>query len=524
MKLKVGLGVCVTVALWTSLTAWGLEPAKPADTPKTPTGETEAARPWTSVTERSLRIGGDTVAYTATAGTLILRDDKDSAIASMGYVAYTRRGVEAVARRPITFAFNGGPGSSSIWLHIGALGPRRVRTSDAVSTPPPPYEVVDNAYSLIDVTDLVLIDPVGTGVSRAVGKKEDKDFWGVDPDIRSVSQFIVQYVTDNDRWGSPKYLLGESYGTTRAAGVVNWLQSERSMAFNGVVLISLALDMASLHDDGQGPDLSRALRLPSYAAAAYYHHALADPPARLEAFLEEARQFAFGPYSLALLKGDRLSPEEAAAVATRMSHFTGLSVDYCRKANLRVTPFGFAQELLRQHRTTVGLLDARFVGVTSDPLAQDAANDPADDAIGGAFVAAFLDYYYRELKVERSRSYTVVKDIWQDWSWAHKVTGGTRGGTQPVVNTGADLALALIKNPGLQVLALNGTYDLVTPFAGAEYMLSHLGLPPEIGARIHAKYYEAGHMMYLHEPALAAIKSDLAELIAATSTTSARPK
>jgi carboxypeptidase C (cathepsin A) len=506
------LGICTAIA----------QPAPPAKAAAAPSeaekvNQAEAAKPEASVTEHSIRIDGENVAYTATAGTLILRNEKDEPVARMGYIAYLRKGVTDLSRRPITFAYNGGPGSSSIWLHMGALGPRRIVTADATSTPPPPYRVVDNAYSIIDATDLVMIDPVGTGFSHALGKKEDKDFWGVDPDIKSMSQFIYQYVNDNDRWNSPKYLLGESYGTTRSAGMVNLLQSERGMAFNGVVLISVALDLHLIFDEF-GDDLAFELYVPSFTAVAWYHHALPDRPDQLQPLLDQARRFAAGPYSAALMKGDALSDAEREAVAEQMHRFTGLSVAYLKKANLRVHEAEFTQELMNEHREIVGRLDARFLGATPDQLAQDAAYDPQEAAISPAFTAAFMDYLHRELKFGRDKSYEVeARDLFQNWPFTHRVPGMHSPFPQPIVNTGVDLAQALIKNPGLRVMALCGYFDLATPFFGTEYMLSHLGLPTDLAPHIELRYYDAGHMMYLHEPDLAKMKSDIAGFIAATS-------
>ncbi|MGE5236239.1 MAG: S10 family peptidase [Acidobacteriota bacterium] len=478
-------------------------------------GEAEAAKSEASVTEHTIRIGDQTVAYTATAGTLVLRDEKGAPTARMGYTAYTRKGVGDASRRPITFAFNGGPGSSSIWLHMGALGPRRVVTADAASTPPPPYRVVDNAYSVLDVTDLVMIDPVGTGLSHALGKKEDKDFWGVDPDLASVAQFIFQYVDDNDRWNSPKYLLGESYGTTRAAGLVNLLQSEKGMAFNGVVLVSVAVDLGAIFDQ-LGNDRAFVLYLPTFTAVAWYHHVLPERPDALEPLLQEARRFAAGPYAEALMRGDTLTDAERDAIAQQIHRFTGLAVDYIKKANLRVREGEFTQELLREHREIVGRLDARFLGVTPDPLAQDATYDPQEAAISPAFTAAFMDYLHRELKFGRDRAYRVEAQVFQSWSFTHRVPGLRERWPQPVVNTGVDLAQALIRDPNLRVLALNGYFDLATPFFGTEYMLSHLGLPRDLAGHVEMRYYEAGHMMYLHEPDLAKMKADVASFIGAT--------
>jgi carboxypeptidase C (cathepsin A) len=283
------------------------KPAAETPKPEAAKKESEPPKPEQSVTQHSLLVGGTTVNYTATAGTLIVRNEKDQPYASVGYIAYIKRDGGDLAKRPITFSYNGGPGSSSVWLHMGVLGPKRIVTSDAAATPPPPYTVVDNAYSILDKTDLVMIDPVGTGISKAVGEAKDKEFWGVDPDIESVSRFIKQYVTENDRWNSPKYLLGESYGTTRSAGVVDYLQTNASMAFNGVILVSVALDLEAIFDL-PGNERTFPMFLPTYAAVAWYHKLLPNRP-ELVPFLDEVRKFALGEYTSALLKGADLRSE-----------------------------------------------------------------------------------------------------------------------------------------------------------------------------------------------------------------------
>jgi len=460
------------------------------------------------VTRHSIVIGGKPVSYVATAGTLVIRDTGDTPVASIGYVAYTKPDVKDPAQRPITFAYNGGPGSSSMWLHMGALGPRRVVATDAGQTPPPPYRVVDNAYSLIDRTDLVLIDPVGTGLSRALGQKKDKDFWGVDPDIESVSRFIQQYVTENNRWNSPKYLLGESYGTTRSAGIVDYLQTRDNMAFNGVVLVSVALDLEAIFN-GPGNERPFPLFVPSFAATSYYHHVLPTQPADRDAFLTEVKAWALGPYTTALMKGDALADAERQAVAAKLHEYTGLSVAYIEKANLRVTEPEYTQELLREHRETVGRLDSRYTGLSFDPLAQNAEYDPQSASISAAFTAAFLDYYHRELNVPGDRSYVVTAEAYKSWDWKHHVWGGV----QPMVNTGVDLAHAIGFNPDLRVLVLNGVYDLATPFTATEYMMDHLGLAPALRSHVIMKYFDAGHMMYLNEPSLGRMKADVGTFI-----------
>jgi len=465
-----------------------------------------------SVTEHTIKLAAALLKYKATAGTLIIRNDDDEPIAAMGYVAYTKDGVEA-SQRPLMFAYNGGPGSSSIWLHMGALGPRRIVTTDAEPTPPPPYQTVDNQETVLDVTDLVMIDPVGTGLSRAVGKAKDKDFWGVDQDIDSVARFVVQYVNDNGRWNSPKYLLGESYGTMRSAGLVDALQSKWNMAFNGVVLVSVFVD-AKVDFTMAGNDIGYEMFAPSYAAIAWYHHLVNDAPP-LDAFLAQAREFAAGPYAAALAKGDALPDAERKAAIASMARLTGLSPSYLDKANLRVSEGEFTAELLREHAEVVGRLDARFTGVALDRLAQEAHEDPQATAISGAFTAAFLDYLHEDLKFGAGKTYKVEAELWRDWDFKHKPPGF------PFPLPGApnlcpDLAHAIAGNPALRVLVLNGYYDLATPFFGTEYTMDHLGLEQKLRGNIEMKYFDAGHMMYLHPPSLAQFKAAVGGFIKAT--------
>ena len=485
-----------------------------AEAQEHPSGAPKSER---SVTRHTLAIGGRSIDYDATAGTLLVRNEKDEPAASIGYVAYVRRGAGPAGeagRRPLTFAFNGGPGSSSIWLHMGALGPRRIVTADpanpadAAASPAPPYRVVDNAYSVLDRTDLVMIDPVGTGLSRAVGEGKDKDFWGVDADIESVSRFITQYVDDNHRWGSPKYLLGESYGTTRAAGVVDYLQTRSNMAFNGVILISVALDFETFFPL-PGLDTSYPLLLPSLAATAWYHHALPRQPAELAPFLAEVRRFATGEYATALMQGNTLPDAERDRVAETIHQYTGLSADFVKQADLRVRASQFTQELKRQTHRTLGRLDSRFAGPSFDLLGEDSDYDPLSAAIGAPFTAAFLDYLHADLKFGEGRTYNILNEqAGPVWDFRHRVPGLPF--PSPLPNTGYDLAHAMGYNPGLRVLALNGYYDLGTPFLATEYMMSHLPLEKAQQAHIQMKYFEAGHMMYLHEPSLRQLKEALA--------------
>jgi carboxypeptidase C (cathepsin A) len=458
-----------------------------------------------AVTQHHVTLHGKTLEYSATAGTLIVRDDDDRPIAAMGYVAYVRSGKDN-ANRPIMFAFNGGPGSSSLWLHMGALGPRRVLVADPTPTPAAPYPTVDNEYGVVDHSDLVMIDPVGTGISRAVCDHKDDEFWSVDPDIDSIGRFIAQYLSDNNRWTSPKYLLGESYGTTRGAGIVNYLRERRSVSFNGLILVSVATDLEAIFAELPGNERPYTVYLPGYAAVAWYHHMIPNQPAALEPFLAEVRGYAAGPYAAALVKGDALTDAEREAVAEQMHAYTGLSVDYLKAANLRVSEVEFAHELLKAQRRTVGRLDGRFVGPTWDLLAKETDYDPQSSAISAAYAGAFLDYYHGELKGGPTSTYRTTNfSIGDKWKWTHH----TAQGDQPMVNTGVDLAEALVKDPSLRVLVLNGYYDLATPFSATEYVMTHLGIAPELSQHIQMKYYPAGHMMYVNPPSLAKMKSDL---------------
>ncbi len=465
-----------------------------------------------SVTKHRLAAGASKFDYTATAGTLIVTDDAGKPIASIGYTAYERDGVADKSRRPIVFAFNGGPGSSSVWLHMGVLGPKRVVAVDAGVTPPAPYPVVDNAFGVLDQADLVMIDPVGTGISKAVGDKKDEDFWGVDADLDSVGRFVAQYVSDRGRWNSPKYLIGESYGTTRAAGLVHWLQSRRAMAFNGVVLVSVATDVEALFAGIPGNDRPYPLFVPTYALTAMRHGVIPERPR--DAFMAEVRDWARGPYLAALMKGDAIPDAEKDAVAKQLSAYTGLPVDYVKAANLRVNENMFNHELLKNSRKTVARLDARFTGVTMDPLVKEAEYDPQSTAISAAYASAFNDWWREGLKFGAGREYrTMNGEIYGKWKWSHH----TDLGDQPFANTGIDLRLAMVENPGLRVLVLNGMYDLATPFSATEYMIDHLGLPPGFREHVSMKYYDAGHMMYVNGEALARMKKDMDAFFAASS-------
>ena len=465
-----------------------------------------------STTKNTIKINGQSVSYTTTAGTLLLRDENDKPVALHGFTAYTRDGVSDTRTRPITFAYNGGPGSSSIWLHMGALGPKRAVVNDPDFTPAAPYRLEENPFSIIDVTDVVMMDPVGTGLSQPVGDAEGKDFWGVEQDIKAISLFIRQYITENQRWNSPKYLLGESYGTMRNAGVMNYLQQRMGMAMNGVIMVSAVFDLRTLTFQ-DGDDISYIVNLPTYAAVAWYHNKIPDKTDDLETFIEKAREFASGPYSAALMKGDRISETEMKDIAGQLSALTGLSEKYLIQSNLRVTEPEFAQELLREDGQTVGRLDGRFIGINQDLLTQRAQYDPQSAAISPGYTAAFMEYYYNELGVNRQHTYHTSAYAREgfNWDWTRGRRGWPTG-----VNTGPDMAEAMTRDPNVKVLVINGIYDLATPFYGVEYSIDHLELEPEIKDNIIMTYFEAGHMMYTHQPSLEKFKKVIADFIAQT--------
>jgi carboxypeptidase C (cathepsin A) len=492
------------------------KPAAGAKDEKAPEAKEEKPKEESSVTDHTLRAGGQVIPYKATAATILLKDDKGEPTASLYYTAYTRSDVKDTSTRPLAFLYNGGPGSSSVWLHMGAFGPKRVATSDAQATPPAPYHATDNENSLLDKADLVFIDPVGTGFSHAVGKAKDKDFWGVDADVKSLAQFVMAYTSRNNRWNSPKYLIGESYGTFRSAALGNYLQQHENMDLNGIVLISNVLDLGTI-SFVPGQDLPYVLYLPSYAATAWYHKTLKDPPAELTPFLAEARQFAVTEYAAALTKGSALGDAEKAAVAKKVARYTGLSEDYLVKADLRVTLAQYMVELQRSRQVITGRLDARFTGRIFDLLSEYAEYDPQERAISGAFTAVFNNYVREDLKFGQDKTYkTLSEDAGQAWDWKRK-DGDQFEGFPGAPNVERDLAEALISNPYLQVQVENGIYDLATPFFGTEYTMDHLGVPKDARSRIHLEYYDAGHMMYVRDADLLKLKNRVAAFIDSTS-------
>jgi carboxypeptidase C (cathepsin A) len=464
------------------------------------------------VTDHTIHLGGETIAYKATASTTLLKDDKGEPTALIYSTAYTRSDVKDFSQRPIAFIYNGGPGSSSIWLHMGAFGPRRVVNSNAGFTPLAPYKLEDNANCLLDKADLVFIDPVGTGFSHAVGKAQNKDFWGVDQDVKMFAQFIGIYTNRNNRWNSPKFLIGESYGTFRSVALGNYLQSHDGMYINGIVLISSVLNLGTISFN-PGDDMPYILYLPSYAAAAAYQKALQEPPADLDAFLAEARKFAATEYADALMKGSNISDAEKAEIAKKLSHFTGLREDYLLKADLRVSLPQFNVELERTRGLTTGRYDARYTMPTYDLLTEYAEDDPSYIAVRGAFTAAFNSYTREELKVTMERSYEVLSgDVGGNWDWKHRGPGSS-GFFPGSANVEGDLIQALMTNPHLHVQVENGYYDMATPFFATEYTMDHLFLPGNLRSNIQLEYYSAGHMMYLHDEDLAKLKSNIGAFI-----------
>jgi len=465
---------------------------------------------WSSTTQHAVKIGGKVISYTATAGTMLMKNDEGEAIALMGYTAYHADGKNSKSR-PLMFAYNGGPGSASIWLHMGILGPQRAVATDADFSPNGPFHHVDNEFSIIDEVDLVMIDPVGTGFSKPVGEGKGEDFWGVDQDIKSVSAFIVQYVTENGRWASPKFILGESYGGMRSGGVAWHLLQEHNLGLNGVVLVSPFMEM-TIGFVGLGLDLPNVMFLPTYAATAWYHDALTDKPADLEGLMAEVEQFALQEYAPALLMGNRLVGEQRQAVLAKLSRYTGLSRDYWDQADLRVSEGQFTKELLRDRGETVGRVDSRFKGDSINLLGEQAFYDPMSSAIGPPFLAAFMDYYRSDLGVKTDQQYVVSGKLWMDWDW-HHAQPDMNGFKLPFPNTMVDLSLAMKQNPNMKVLYQQGYFDLATPHLATKYYIDHMDIPPRLRENVSLKMYEAGHMMYIHEPSMVKYKQDLAEFV-----------
>ncbi|MFM1879201.1 MAG: hypothetical protein RLZZ241_2067 [Bacteroidota bacterium] len=461
---------------------------------------------------QSVTIAGKTYALQAETGTFLLRNLNDEPIAHLGFTYYKLNGGK---NRPIVFAFNGGPLSASFWLHFGILGPKRVVVNDPDYTNPAPYQVVNNEYSLLDKADLVMIDPVGVGFSKPVGKSEWKDFWGVDQDIEAVGSFIEQFLVREGRMNVSKYLLGESYGTFRNAGLVKWLQ-DRGIAMNGVVMVSAVFELQHLLF-GPGDDMAYLVHFPTYAATAWYHKKNKTGASDLEPFLDAVREFTENEYAPALLKGDRLSPEQKREMAEKLGAYSGLSADYWLRANLRVTNQEFFQELLRSEGETVGRLDSRFTGVNEDLLGQTAFTDPQSDALSPAYIAGFKDYLYESLGADKAMNYVTTSGLREGFRWDWKHRGNEAWGGQVAISTLPDMTTALKQNPNLKIMILNGYFDLATIFYGVEHSVNHMDLPEQLRDNIIMKYYEAGHMMYTHKPSMEKFREDVSTFISETS-------
>jgi carboxypeptidase C (cathepsin A) len=460
----------------------------------------------TNVTEHKVSIDGKTVSYTATAGISFVFNEAHEKIGSIYYTAYVKKG-EKLGSRPITFAYNGGPGSASVWLHMGTLGPKRVVFDDEGFPTPPPYRVVDNEFSILDKTDLVFIDPVGTGYSRVGGKGKPEDFHGVWEDVKSVSEFIRLYMTRNERWSSPKYLIGESYGTLRSAGIAHHMSENMGVYFNGVMLISSVLNFA-IENDADDPTqiMSPISLLPAYTATAWYHKKLSPQlQADLQSTLRRSREFALGDYARILLQGDWAAPEERARAAEQLAALIGLPVAYVKEQNLRISLNEFLHQLLRAEGKTVGRLDSRFVTEELDALDQPGYRDPSYMAIHGPYTAAIMDYLRSDLQFDSDLTYHILGGGVKSWNYEDF--------SDDMFDMSRKLRHAMLRNPAMRVFVANGYFDLATPFFATEFTFSHMDLPAALKGQVTMAYYESGHMMYIRKHDLKKLKADLAEFI-----------
>jgi carboxypeptidase C (cathepsin A) len=517
---------------------------KPVD-PKLPHHFTPEAKS----TMGSVTIGGQAIAYKAIAGTLVVHprgwDDvsarldvepakKDeggkgddahsgkltSAEASMFYVAYFKKGAPS-DQRPITFVYNGGPGSSTVWLHMGAFGPKRVATPSDKHVPAAPYALVSNGESILDATDLVFIDAPGAGFSRIAGPDKEKAFWGVDADAHAFAEFITTFLGKYGRWNSPKYLFGESYGTTRSAVLINLLERKRSVDFNGVMLLSQVLNFSlvtdfSSGDEASGVDMSYELSLPTFAATAWYHKRLgADVPADLKALLAEVERFALREYATALQQGAALPEAERARIAAKLHAYTGLPIDFIRKANLRIQSGDFRKVLQDDAGMSTGRIDSRFAGPALDPLDRTPEYDPYGASVGSAYVSSFNDYVRKELGFGEDRTFRLFGDVFKHWSWVHDQDGSTPLG----LNVMGDLASAMKVNPNLKVQLHAGYFDLATPYFEGVYEMKHLTIPDKLQANIELRFYQSGHMVYAQDDSRKQLHDNVVDFIKRTQNT-----
>lgn len=473
----------------------------------TPPPKLEHLKESLSTTRHSIAVNGQKLDYTATAGNLLLKEEDGKVRASIFFIAYTRDGVKDLGRRPVTFTFNGGPGSSSVWLHLGAFGPKRVLMTDKGEPLPPPYRLVENEETLLDVTDLVFIDPPSTGFSRIAPGEKHKDFHGVQEDVKAVGEFIRLYATRFRRWESPKFLAGESYGTTRAAGLSGHLQDQLGMNLNGIVLVSAVLNFQTIRFD-DGNDLPYPLFLPGYTATAWYHKKLTpELQSDLRRTLEEVEKFAISDYTVALMKGSKLTPSETKDIAGRLARYTGLTEDFILRSNLRVPMQRFAKELLRADRRSIGRFDGRYKGIDREATGDSPDYDPSYAALQGTYTATLNQYLRNELKYESEMPYEILTGKVHPWNF--------ESATNHYLNVSPSLRKAMTKNHHLKVFVANGYYDLATPYFATEYTFNHLGLDPSLAGNVTMGYYEAGHMMYAERQSHRQFKRDLAKFYAA---------
>jgi carboxypeptidase C (cathepsin A) len=480
--------------------------------PTDPTPPDPEPSHWES--HHSIVVEGETVEYNALVGSIILRDDMEKATGELFYTAYFRSNGRPSTQRPIIFAYNGGPGSSSFWLHMGIMGPRRVVTPNVGQQDPPPYPLMDNAYTMLDKADIVMIDPIGTGFSRPVG--DDQDFWGLDEDASSLRQFIQRFLSKHDRWNSPRYLLGESYGTTRSVVLARHLQNA-NIDLNGIVLVSSVLDFNTILFP-EGVDLPYIVNLPSFTITSAYHGLLpGGSPNDLEAFIKEAEEWALSDYATALLMGGSLNPTRRNEVLEQMHQYTGLSRDFLDKADLKVTTPEYEKEILRDQGLSLARLDARFTGPSGDLLETTPDHDAQSSALGSAYTSLFNTYVRQELGYDGDREYVPSRGS-GDWNWSRVGDNNSWILSDNVIpNVAPDLATALRRNPKLQVLLINGVYDLATPYFAASWTMDHMGLTPDLRDNIERADFAAGHMMYVEQSLLPQWRQTLEAFIERTS-------
>lgn len=457
-------------------------------------------------THGQVTVNGQRVRYTATAGETFLRDESGNPTASIFSTAYIADGTTDPRTRPVAFVFNGGPGSASLWLHMGVFGPQRLVLPDVQDDGAAPYDIVENTYSILDVADLVFVDPVGTGWSRALGEHEGSEFWGVDEDAESLAAFMRMWLSEHQRWNSPKFLLGESYGTMRIGALLNQLEGGfTDVSINGIALISTVLDFR-FDDTSNGNDVGFVGLMPGFAATAWYHgrvdRSIWDND--INTFLDAARTFAIEEYMPALMYGVSLPAERKARIVHELSQFTGLSESFLDRANLRVSLQRFQRELLRDQGLSVGRLDSRYTGREVDGVGDRPEQDPSFYGIDGSYTASMLDYFTRTLGVDITEYYSSIGAV-REWNWDVGQSGGNS-----YINVAPWIARAMRQNSDLEVLVAQGHYDLATPFFAAELMFNQPGFDQD---RVHFKYYEAGHMMYIHQPSLVEFTTDIRALI-----------